>query len=626
MSSLGSALLWGSVAGGLAACLRACTNRSRATNRAAFAFVAACQVGATAVLLLAILRQDFGLAYVAAHSRADSSTWYRIAALWSGAEGSLLLFAAMLAVVVWVACRRLAASATASSRSSQRSAVVSASASLALLGFTVAAVANPFSTRDVPAIRGAGLTPILEHPAMIYHPPLLYAGLVATAPPFLFVLARRDHPSAYRWATGAWTLLTAGLATGANWAYVELGWGGYWAWDPVENTVLIPWLVLTASLHARHLPSAPVLRQTLLAAPFVLVAFGAAVTRSGGLSSVHVFADADSIGIALGLWVLGLALMLGRHLWSEHRGLEPRSTERIDTPRAEPRSPLYAIWSSITAALLLAFVVLCGVVFPLVPGNDRILDSSYYASIGAPLLALALVALGFAAAPSKPIPDLTAVGRAAIGAVAGLVMASVWGATGWFGLAAAAALGAAVAGHLRRSQLVPHRIVMTLAHVGFVVLAIGIVASSQAATVRTLLEPGDSVEVAGHEVTYRGFLVTDGPRLRSEQSTADIIVRSSDRGDPIELQPGLVSYPDRAVVLAETALHSTPWRDVQVVLRAIGRDGTGTFDVAVRPGVMMVWWGAALMVVAGVGHLLQCRPRRVRVADPPRSASPQIRR
>lgn len=572
---------------------------------------AVCIAGATVVLLVAILRQDFGLSYVATHSRSDSSPWYRVAALWSGAEGSLLFFAAMLAVVVAFVNGRGAPN---------RLAWVTGSASLALLTTTVLTVANPFARAAIPAVRGAGLTPILEHPAMIYHPPILYAGLVATAGPFLCVISGAGSLAvARRWTMASWTLLTVGLATGANWAYVELGWGGYWAWDPVENTVLMPWLVMTAALHAAPLdvgqaataraPSGTRSLRALLGAPFVLVAFGSAVTRSGGLSSVHVFADAESIGIALGLWVVGVGAALAWHVGHHPIGVHEDSTER---------SQIWWLRVRLTAAvgfmLLLTLVVVLGVVFPLAPGNDRILESSYYTSIGAPLLAVALFALGLAATSERAVPQVSDLVRLVGGAIAGGLIAVLLGGSGWFALVSSAGIGAAIGGHLRRSQLTGSKRVMTLAHVGMILLSIGIVASSQARSLRTLLEPGQALTVAGHDVTYRSFAVSDGPRIGSEQSTALVTV-SGIGGNKIELRPGLVSYPDRAVVLAETSLHSSPWRDVQVVMRAIGRDGAATFDISVRPGVMMVWWGAALIAFAGAVAGMQ-RSRRTRIGGP----------
>jgi len=563
---------------------------------------AALLVAATAVLLVAVLRQDYGIKYVAAQSRGDSSTWYRIAALWSGSEGSLLLFSAMLAVVVAIVVTR---------RPLAPLGAVAAVAMLALLSVTIGVFANPFSTAELPAVRGAGLTPILEHPAMIYHPPILYAGLVATAAPFLLIVgAIRDLGAARRWALAAWTLLTVGLATGANWAYVELGWGGYWAWDPVENTVLMPWLVLTAALHAWHVRDrSPVLVRSLLAAPFVLVAFGSAVTRSGGLSSVHVFADADSLGIALGALVAALALVLSVHLVAA-RVETAETVETVPTVEAietvettvtsASRSTRPIVLAAVASLLLLFVVVLLGVGFPLLPGNDRILDPTYYTTIGAPLLVVALLAMGLA--PSSWALVRSAAGvRVLLGAVVGVFLGVAVGAEGWFSLTAAAGVGAVVAGHLRREQLTAAKLSMTLAHIGLAVLAIGVAGSAQADSTRTALAPGEDAQLGDYLLTYESFAVTDGPRLATEQSIATVAVtRSGDAATSITLEPGLVSYPSRAVVLAETSLHSTPTRDVQVVMRTIAQDGTASFDFAVRPGVMLVWWGATLIALAGL--------------------------
>lgn len=570
---------------------------------------------ATVMLLVAVLRQDYGVAYVAQQSRADSSTAYRVASLWSGAEGSLLLFAAMLAVAGAIAVR---------GRALTRPGWLMVGFAVGLLAVTTALVANPFARPAIPAIRGAGLTPILEHPAMIYHPPILYAGLVATFLPFLSVVGgNEDLRRARRWILGSFVLLTVGLATGANWAYVELGWGGYWAWDPVENTVLLPWLVLTASLHAWRLVVPPWVQRALMAMPFVLVAFGAAITRSGGLSSVHVFADAQSIGVALGLLVTVLAASLIWHLvrWSRLPTEDVPGGKLAVGGTALSQAPVLVF--SVLAVLFLAVVVLLGVAFPLVPGNDRVLDSSYYTSIGAPLLVVGLGGLAFAASTSASAsatarPGATDIARACIGVGAGLGVALWLGAAGWFALAASAAVGAAVVMHVRPAQFAASKLPMTVAHIGMVVLSVGIVGSAQADSIRVALDPGDIAEVGGYRMTYQSFVVSDGPRMNSEQSVATVVLRSGEQAQgEIALQPALVSYPDRAVVLAETALHSTPFRDVQVVLRTIAQDGSASFDFAVRPGVMLVWWGATLIALAGLVGLARARqPRRAKATIP----------
>lgn len=568
--------------GALAACVAGRQRVARWTISAA----ALALMGATAVLITAIARLDFSYDYVASQSRARSGGGYRLAALWGGAEGSLLFFAALLALVaVGVAWRH---------DLGPWGMAISASV-IAVLAATVAAAANPFARAELPAVRGAGLTPILEHPAMLYHPPILYLGLVATLAPFALALDSSPLTGEWisvvrRWMLVAWTLLTIGLATGANWAYVELGWGGYWAWDPVENTVLIPWLVLTAAIHLLRSESIVETRPRLVRAgaslPFVLVLFGAAVTRSGGLSSVHAFADAEALGWSLGLLTAAVAGLVVLRL----RAVGAASTSSATV------NPFVVMPAALAA--FMAIVVLMGVGLPLWPGSNRIVTADFYTRVGTPLLVLALLAM-------LAFPLWTAIDRRQMAGAAGgvavlaVLCGLVLGVDDWLRWVVLVAGMIAMVGHVVAVRRLP--LATIVAHVGFVVLAFGIASSAQAETVAVVLAPGESVEFGTDSVfAYDSYVVTDGPRLRSEAVTAQGRVTTADGGLVVQLQPALVSYPDRGVALAETALHSTPARDIQVVLRTITDEGLGSFEISERPALMLVWWGAALIALAGL--------------------------
>jgi len=171
--------------------------------------------------------------------------------------------------------------------------------------------------------------------------------------------------------------------------------------------------------------------------------------------------------------------------------------------------------------------------------------------------------------------------------------------------------GVVVIGHLLGARRTPMATVV--GHIGFAVLAIGIAGSAQAETVASALAPGESVALGDDlTFTYESFLVSDGPRLRSEAVTAQVVVASAGSDDLLRLTPGLVSYPDRAVVLAETSLHSTPIRDIQVVLRTVSDEGLASFELSERPVLMLVWWGTALITLAGLIAL----PKRGLGSDP----------
>src|SRR5947209_7290909 len=217
--------------------------------------LAALLLGAMVLIEIAYLRSDFSFKIIAENSSTDTPTFYKLTAMWSSQEGSLLLWALLLAVYSSVVLFF--------TRHRHREIVPYATAVLGVvatffLGLIVIGGENPFATLAAPPAEGAGLNPLLRHPEMMIHPPMLYSGYVGFAIPFAFavgaLIARRTDAdwirSTRRFALLAWTFLGCGILLGALWSYSELGWGGYWAWDPVENAALMPWLVGAAFLHS----------------------------------------------------------------------------------------------------------------------------------------------------------------------------------------------------------------------------------------------------------------------------------------------------------------------------------------------------------------------------------------
>ena len=239
------------------------------------------------VLCYRFATTDTRLVVVADYSRRSGTLPFRIAGAWAGLEGSLLLWTTLAAAVGALAVRRGGAA--------WYGAVAAAFGGVGL------AFANPFLRLSLPPLDGAGITPILEHPAMLFHPLLVYGGLVALVVPLALALSQPVGWLAHarRWATATWGLLTFALFTGATWAYVEVGWGGYWAWDPVENGALIPWLFGLGFLHGSR-PTSPLGSRSvvgLAGLPFVGVLIGATVTRSGWAASVHSFGEGRTVGV-----------------------------------------------------------------------------------------------------------------------------------------------------------------------------------------------------------------------------------------------------------------------------------------------------------------------------------------
>src|SRR4051812_48885937 len=323
---------------------------------------------AFAVLELAFLRSDFSFSVVQSHSSTTTPTFYKAAAAWSSQEGSLLLWAWLLALwsslVLFLTRRRMRD--------------VTPIATAVLLGFgaffcgLLVFAASPFDTLSgaVPQ-EGAGLNPLLRHPSMMIHPPMLYSGYTLFTVPFAFavgaLVARRVDAewirSTRRFALGAWFFLGIGILLGARWSYSELGWGGYWAWDPVENASLMPWLTGTAFLHSVMIQEKrgmlKVWNVSLVLATGVLAVLGTFLVRSGILDSIHAF-GASTLGVPFVVFIgLLVAGSIGLVVW------------RRDTLRSEHR--LDSLFSREAAFLLnnlvlvgLCFVVFWGTFFPLI--------------------------------------------------------------------------------------------------------------------------------------------------------------------------------------------------------------------------------------------------------------------
>lgn len=611
MTALGRAAVWIALIAGLAAAgARLVGRRGRASALLVIATVAA--VAATGVLVRALVVGDHSLVYVADFSRRDASAPYRAAALWGGMAGSLLWLATLVGFAGLVAAWRL-------DDPHRRGGIAAVTgAATAVLVLLVVAFADPFTTLAMPAVDGAGLTPILEHRAMLYHPPLLYLGLATLVGPFavtVTALIDRRLDDAWldtvrRWSLVPWTLLAVGMVAGAHWAYVELGWGGYWAWDPVENTALLPWLAVTVLLHAlrgARTDRPPVSRVAvagLACVPFVLALLGSLLTRSGATSSVHAFAESRAIGRALALVVaavvVGLALLLRRAA----RAVGDDTTRTAAASRGVVTVERLSVAHLAVGGAALA-IVLAGMLWPLATdlrGGDGIaIEGSYFALFTGPLAIAALalaclvpVATGVAGSAGRRRPLLVATG---VGAVIGLAVVlgptpAVAPAPGALAAAAGACVATAVAGTagaVRRGPTLGGH----LAHGAFGLLALGIAGTATGGTEQVSLRPGETAAVLGHEVAYHGVAVADGPVAGSSAVVADVTTGGQ------RLRPSLVGYPDRGLVLAETSLRSTPTVDVQVSLRTALDDGTAVLEIGVHPLQVLVWWGGLGVVAAG---------------------------
>ena len=584
---------------------------------------------ASAVLLSALLRNDFSFTYVASTTSEALPTAYTISAFWGGQEGSLLLWLLVLT--------GFAAAAVRLNRGWARDLIVWVvpvfGAVATFFAFLLVAVANPFATQAAPA-DGLGMTPSLQNPYMLAHPPLLYLGYVGLTVPFAFAIGaliagRTDERwlvATRRWTLIAWTALGIGQLLGAHWAYEEVGWGGYYAWDPVENAALMPWLAATAFLHSVMIQEKRgmlrIWNVLLVLLAFSLSLFGTFLTRSGVVNSIHSFTQSS-----IGPWFLAfigvvVTVSLTLVFWRLPR---LRSPTRLESAISREAAFLY----NNLLLLALCLTIFWGVVYPLLSealrGEAVVLGREYYdfflRIFGLPLLLLmgigpliawrraslrsllttfrwptgvALVtgAILLALGAGSSVPGLIAYTFAAfvittiiLEFARGTRARKALGATSWPG-----AFSSLIARNRRRYG-------GYVVHAAIVLLAIGVAGSSAFDTVaEAKLERGQSMEVGDYRLEYRAL--DERIAANATEIRAELAVSRGDR-DLGTLEAGKNAYTIEDQVSNEVGIRSDPLtgEDLFVIAEQIDPDGTVYFRVFVKPLVNLIW-------IAGLVFLL----------------------
>jgi len=556
-----------------------------AGRRWALVVSASASAAAAVVLAVALISADFSLAYVAETTSLATPWPFRLAALWGGMDGSMLFYTAMSLVLAGGALKE---------RVPVRAA---ATVGLGLLLITIF-FANPFEVLDLPAVDGVGLLAILQHPAMIYHPPILYLGLTTLLVPFALTMAMMTGGGdravwmarTRRWLYASWTLLTVGMAAGANWAYAELGWGGYWAWDPVENTALMPWIAATVFLHTSRIEETTgrFRRWNVMFAglPFALTVMGVYLTRSGATGSIHSFAEDPVVGrILLIAAAVAIAVVSSLAVRSQPGATwGPMRLDRIG-------------WLSANALLLTAALVFisAGSAYPafvsVFLGRSVSVDSRFFVVTVLPIAVAVAVSLTVGLLRRwltfTVVTSLAAViGVAVSGPRIGVLL-----------LAPAAGSLAAITTALIRQRVRGRLLTAHLAHAGMALFLLAVAASSFGANFSGTMRPGDTVELAGHNLTLRTIETGEEDRY--------VFVRAAFELDGSPIAPQIRAYEDQDSPVAEPAVRTSPVDDVIVAVSLIFPDGeTVEVSAFVRPLVMWVWVGAALMGLAGLAALL----------------------
>ena len=576
-------------------------------------------LGAFGVLTAAFVTQDFSVRYVAENSNSLLPLAYRYSAVWGAHEGSLLLWALVLAlwcgaVALW--SKRLPAEVSA------RVLGVLGIISIGFLAFLIF-TSNPFA-RLLPApLEGRDLNPLLQDPGLIIHPPMLYIGYVGFAVPFAFAIAallegrvdarwlRWTRP----WTNVAWGFLTIGIALGSWWAYYELGWGGWWFWDPVENASFMPWLAGAALIHSQAVTEkrGSFASWTLLLAiaAFALSLLGTFLVRSGVLTSVHSFAADPSRGTFILIFlalVIGGALLLyalrAGALTSEdpRRGFLPTSRETL----------LLANNLLLTCACAM---VLLGTLYPLLAdalGLGKLsVGPPYFGTLFVVLMAPLVALLPFGPLtrwqreqPSRPLALLAPwAGLALLAGVLGFFLApqGPWKTAAGVAGAAWVLLGTArfvwSRFQLKGSRFTAEMLGMTLAHAGIAVFLTGALLVEALDQQREVaLAPGQSLQMGRYRFEFQSLDQIRGPNYLSER--AHVQVLRDDR--PLALlHPEKRVYASGGQSLSEAGIHPGLFGDVYIALGEPLGGNAWAMRLHVKPFVRWIWLGAALMALGG---------------------------
>ena len=601
---------------------------------------------AFAALTYAYVVSDFSVLNVAGNSHSAKPLLYKVSGVWGNHEGSMLLWALILALF---GAAVAAFGGNLPPRLRARVLAVQALVAVGFLAFTLF-TSNPFVRLAPAPMDGGGLNPLLQDPGLAFHPPFLYLGYVGLSVTFAFAVAaliegRVDAAWARwvrPWALAAWSFLTVGIALGSWWAYYELGWGGWWFWDPVENASFMPWLAATALLHSSvvcekrdALKSWTVL---LAIVAFSLSLLGTFLVRSGVITSVHAFASDPTRGVFI---LAFLVLVIGGSL-ALYAARAPRlRASGLFAPLSREGGLVLNNLLFATAAA----TVLLGTLYPLAIdalGAGKVsVGPPYFNAVFVPLAAPAVLLAGIAPFLSWKRADLAGVlarlkwaagaaaaaGLAAIAAAGGSPLAAlgvvlaVWlaAATAWEWAERVRLGRTGLAESARRAARLPRAAYgMSLAHLGVALVVAGITASS-AWRVESFqaMRPGDTVTVAGYEFTFHGVARVEGPNYTAERGRFD--VRRGGRR-VAELHPEKRVYPVARTTTTEAAIHTTWLADLYAVVG--DPDGAGGWSTRLyhNPLVPWIWLGAIVMALGGA---LSLSDRRHRVGAPRRAGAPR---
>ena len=578
----------------------------RASKLVSFGLMLMCWTS-FAALVTSFMVDDFTVRYVWQNSNTTLPTVYKLTASWGAHEGSLLLWLCILSAWSFAYCASLKTFTTdkLTSLKIQWSVIF-------LMGVFIALLSNPFVRQFFPTERaGLDLNPLLQDLAFIIHPPMLYMGYVGLAIPFSIALASISHAIEPRtviqslagWTMRAASFLTMGIMLGSWWAYYELGWGGWWFWDPVENAALIPWLNTIALVHiskvARVHPQYQKATFVLATSGFILSLLGTFLVRSGVVSSVHSFASDPTRGIAL---LAGVLLATVFTAWVFNRN------EHLFKPSSDfrPRSTRMSVYQSFNGVLVICslLIVLLGTLYPMF--IEAFSSSSI--SIGAPYFNRTVIPIWFTMIIMLLVYQvdysrLSTFHKGLMGA-AMLLSAMLAGFyhtldIAWPGILGAALVISLIAGSTRK------KIASGLAHFGAVLLFVGISLNTMLTIEREAsIVPGEMLTVGKWH-----FTLIEEHEIETEHSKRQIVdfVVQSDNGRPFLMSPEKQLFKTREMVMSETSISPGFFSDLYIALGDKRPNGAWTGRFYIKPFVRWIWMGGVFM---SMGLLLGSRRRK----------------
>jgi cytochrome c-type biogenesis protein CcmF len=605
-------------------------------------------VAAFAILEIAIITHDFSIAYVAQNSALGTPLVFLLASGWAALEGSVLLWGVLLAVFTWLVWRRMGPG------DGLGLGALAVMGAVAAFWFgLMATAANPFGVctdlangfcsaaswlpvgDGAVAQDGIGPNPLLaNHILMAVHPPILYVGYVGFTVPFAFAISAlaRSEPGkvwldrTHRWSLIAWVFLTAGIFLGGWWSYEVLGWGGYWAWDPVENAALLPWLAATAFIHSAVVQQRRSMLQAwnfvLIIATFALTIFGTFLTRSGVIASVHAFSQ-SAVGPAL-LGLLAAVVFGGLALFAV-RADKVASAPRLDSLSSREG---FLLLNNLLMTLF-AFTVLFGTTYPLLveafTGREVSVGQPFFDRVAIPFAFILLLAIGFGSvAPWRVASPRLLWERSRFGINVGLVTAALAVIIGVRSVSVVVIIGLAgfvigTIGHFFSHQARrahgggkswPRAMASTvgndlgywggqLAHVGVALVAVAI-ATTSALAVRSevTLAPGDTAVVDSYCVEYREAFSRIEPERRV-QGVRIALYDATCTNEKAMLEPRLHEYPKFGRVIATPDVYTGLVDDVYLTIAGVD-DQTIRLTVLVFPLQWLLWFGGLTVVAGGI--------------------------